>query len=382
MERSNWQLMKLEDFVSVQRGYDLPESQRRSGNIPVIGSAGINGYHDTARAKAPGVTIGRSGASIGVVTYSSIAYFPHNACLFVTDFHGNDERFAYYLLQTIDFKSYNSGSAQPSLNRNYIYQIDIKVPPLSTQKRVANILSTYDRLIENNTRRIKILEEMAQLLYREWFVNFRFPGHQQVSMIESVIGLIPKGWEVKTLADMTAYINRGIAPKYDEQSKRIVINQKCIRNGRLNLELARRHNKTVPLEKFIQFGDVLINSTGIGTLGRVTQIYQNLTDCTVDSHVSIVRPSELVNKDFFGLALLQLQQYFDQMGVGSTGQTELSRQAIANTSFLVPPKQLQDSFSQYVSPMRQLIIAMDAKMLICVRPAIYCYLSSSLVKLM
>jgi type I restriction enzyme S subunit len=177
--------MTLGDFVTLQRGHDLPESKRRPGNVPVIGSFGITGYHDTAKAKGPGVTIGRSGASFGVVSYCPVNYWPHNAALYVTDFQGNDERFSYYFLKSIDFKNYNSGSAQPSLNRNYIYPIEIKVPPLPTQRKIAAILSAYDDLIENNTRRIEILEEMARSLYREWFVNFRFPGHEQVKMVDS-----------------------------------------------------------------------------------------------------------------------------------------------------------------------------------------------------
>lgn len=237
-----------------------------------------------------------------------------------------------------------------------MYQVRVKLPDVCTQQKIVSILSTYDNLIENNTRRIKIMEEIARSLYREWFVNFRFPGHEQVKMVDSELGLIPEGWEVKQLGDVSNYINRGITPKYDESSEKIVINQKCIRDGRLNLELSRKHSKKVSSEKNIRFGDVLINSTGIGTLGRVAQVYQDIPNYTVDSHISIVRPSACVNPDYFGLTLLKLQPYFDRMGVGSTGQTELSRQAIADTLFLIPPQKIQDSFSQLVSPMRHAIL--------------------------
>jgi type I restriction enzyme, S subunit len=218
MRSKGWESMTLGDFVTLQRGHDLPESKRRPGNVPVIGSFGITGYHDIAKAKGPGVTIGRSGASFGVVSYSPVNYWPHNAALYVTDFHGNDERFSYYFIKSIDFKNYNSGSAQPSLNRNYIYPIEIKVPPLPIQRKIAAILSTYDRLIENNTRRIKILEEMARSLYREWFVKFRFPGHEQVKMIDSELGLIPEGWEVVTLENILK-LTHGYAFKSEQLHK-------------------------------------------------------------------------------------------------------------------------------------------------------------------
>ena len=93
-------------------------------------------------------------------------------------------------------KNFASGSAQPQIPIIDLKEVEIAVPPLSTQRKIAAVLSTYDDLIENNTRRIKILEEMAQAIYREWFVEFRFPGHEGVEMVESELGLIPQGWEV------------------------------------------------------------------------------------------------------------------------------------------------------------------------------------------
>jgi type I restriction enzyme S subunit len=121
----NWKPSTLGDFITLQRGIDLPETRRKPGNIPVIGSFGITGYHDEARVVGPGVTVGRSGASFGAVSYSPVDYWPLNTVLYVRDFHGNDPDFAYYFLKTIDFQKYNSGSAQPSLNRNYIHPISI-----------------------------------------------------------------------------------------------------------------------------------------------------------------------------------------------------------------------------------------------------------------
>lgn len=116
MGNDDWDSLTLGEFVTLQRGIDLPETSRGPGKVPVLGSFGITGCHDEARVKGPGVTVGRSGASFGVVTYSAVDYWPLNTVLYVKDFHGNNERFAYYFLKTIDFKIFNSGSAQPSLN--------------------------------------------------------------------------------------------------------------------------------------------------------------------------------------------------------------------------------------------------------------------------
>jgi len=99
-------------------------------------------------------------------------------------------------------ESMGTGTTVKGIRLEQLKDLDVALPPLPTQRKIASILSAYDDLIENNTRRIKILEEMAQALYREWFVKFRFPGHEKVKMVESEIGLVPEGWEVKKLGDM------------------------------------------------------------------------------------------------------------------------------------------------------------------------------------
>lgn len=138
---SEWTSRSLGEFVRLQRGHDLTALEQRTGSIPVMGSAGPNGTHSEALAKGPGLVVGRSGASIGQVHFSEVDYWPHNTCLYVTDFLGNNPRFAYYLLQTLNLAGYNSGSAQPSLNRNFIYSIRIQVPARSEQDLVAQLLS-------------------------------------------------------------------------------------------------------------------------------------------------------------------------------------------------------------------------------------------------
>jgi type I restriction enzyme S subunit len=199
--------LTLGELIELQRGYDLPEPNRRPGVVPVIGSAGVTGYHDTARVNGPGVTLGRSGASFGKVTYVREDYWPHNAALFVKDFKGNDPLFIRYLLEATDFSSLNSGSAQQSLNRNYVYGVITQSVSHAEQRRIASILSAYDDLIENCQRRIRILEDMARGLYREWFVHFRFPGADALPRVDSPLGPMPQGWALRTLADV-ASINR------------------------------------------------------------------------------------------------------------------------------------------------------------------------------
>jgi len=192
--------MKLGDVITLQRGHDLPRKKRRSGPYPIVSSSGITGYHDEFKAEGPGVVTGRYG-TLGEFFYISGRYWPLNTALWVRDFKSNDPRFIFYFLQTLDFARSNVAGAVPGVNRNVLHAKEVRLPPLPTQRRIAGILSAYDDLIENNTKRIKILEEMARALYREWFVYFRFPGHEKVKLVDSPLGQIPEGWKVTSLED-------------------------------------------------------------------------------------------------------------------------------------------------------------------------------------
>jgi len=143
----DWEAKNLGGLVTLQRGHDLTWRDRREGNIPIMGSAGPNGSHDTALAKGPGVVLGRSGASFGQAHYCEHDFWPHNTALYVKDFKGNYPLYIYYLLCSINFSSHNSGGAQQSLNRNFIASILIAVPDKKEQYRIAKALSDSDELI-------------------------------------------------------------------------------------------------------------------------------------------------------------------------------------------------------------------------------------------
>jgi type I restriction enzyme S subunit len=231
-------------------------------------------------------------------------------------------------------------------------QFPVMLPSLVTQRRIASILRAYDDLIEVNRRRIALLEEMARRLFEEWFVHFRFPGHEGHAMVETPDGPLPKGWHTRKIGDVCAYLSRGVAPKYDETASSLVVGQKCIRDQHLSLGPARRQSRLVAPEKLVSPGDVLINSTGVGTLGRVAQAEDVPNGLTVDTHVTIVRPRTELDRDFFGLALLRMEPMFERMGAGATGQTELNRGRIADVTLTVPPTDVQSRFGQHARPLR------------------------------
>jgi len=200
----NWRPAHLEDLVFFQRGFDITKAEQRPGAIPVVSSSGIQSFHSAAKVEGPGVVIGRKG-SLGTVHFINCPYWPHDTTLWSKDLRGNDPRYVYYFIRTMGFERYDVGNSNPTLNRNHIHGLDILIPPLRTQKAIVEILSAYDDLIENNRRRIQLLEQSARLLYKEWFVHLRFPGHEHTKIINGV----PEGWERKKIAEVCETLGGG-----------------------------------------------------------------------------------------------------------------------------------------------------------------------------
>lgn len=162
---SEWAAQTFDEVVELQRGHDLPAGERNHGTVPIIGSFGITGYHDTARYPGPGVAIGRSGSSIGTATFVPDAYWPLNTCLFVKDFKGNDPRWVYWLLHQLNFEAFNSGSAQPSLNRNFLRSIPVAVPSRDEQRAIAEVLGALDDKIAANAAIAASADKMVRGFY-------------------------------------------------------------------------------------------------------------------------------------------------------------------------------------------------------------------------
>lgn len=195
----------LGDLIEFQRGYDLPKDKFVYGKYPVQSSNGILGYHHEYKVKAPSITIGRSG-TVGIPHLIKTNFFPHNTALFVKDFKGNDVEYIYYLLKNLKLNEYKTGSGVPTINRNHLHPLKIEAfLDVSTQKSIANVLSTLDQKIAVNNQINAQLEQMAKTLYDYWFVQFDFPDKNgkpyKSSGGEMVYNDIlkremPKGWEV------------------------------------------------------------------------------------------------------------------------------------------------------------------------------------------
>jgi len=317
---SEWRKTTLGEVLTLQRGFDLPEADRRAGRFPVIASTGQVGTHYEPMVRGPGVVIGRSG-SLGGGQFIRDDFWPLNTTLWVKDFKGNDPRFCYYLLKSLDFSHFNVGSGVPTLNRNHIHPLPVVVPSDQNEQRaIAHILGTLDDKIELNRRMNQTLEEMARAIFKSWFIDFDpvkrnmakkagqnhpspYPspsgrGKQGEGCVEafdalfpdefenSELGEIPKGWKVKVLDDLIALAIGGDWG-YEKPSLDQTERTRCIRGTDIpDLQAGNigrvpvRYVKSSSLEKRrLSDGDLVIEISGgspTQSTGRPVLIYDQL----------------------------------------------------------------------------------------------------------
>ncbi len=202
--KNGWKVVKLGEIATFNYGKSLPERNRIAGDFPVYASAGKVGTHSSFLTKAPAIVVGRKG-NVGATYFVKENFYTIDTAYFIEENKNYNLKYLYYQLGILHLKELNTDSAVPGLNREVVYAQLINLPPLATQEKIAGVLGAYDDLIENNDKRIKVLEAMAQKLYTEWFVNFKFPGYQKVKMVDSGhpdFGMIPEGWEVKSISEI------------------------------------------------------------------------------------------------------------------------------------------------------------------------------------
>jgi type I restriction enzyme S subunit len=340
-----WRDCLLGDVITLQRGHDLPESQRQPGEIPVVTSSGVTGRHNEAKAKAPGVITGRYG-TLGEVFYLEEDYWPHNTSLYVKDFKSNCPHFVAYFLRNSLTNYQSDKAAVPGINRNVLHALEVRVPNLATQKAIALVLSAYDDLIENNRRRMALLEESARLLYQEWFVRLRFPGHEHVRTTNGV----PEGWERKAtpdVIDINPTTRLSDAPEHtwvemgDLPTDSMVVQGYIQREGRSG-------------SKFMN-GDTLF--------ARITPCLENGKTAFVDflaegevgrgSTEFIVLRSKSLSPEFvYCLArTYAFRENAIKSMVGSSGRQRVQESCFDKFLVLIPPTTLLDLFTDAAVPM-------------------------------
>lgn len=190
------QRLRLKNLLTIKNGKD--HSTLEPGIYPVLGSGGVMRYVNKYLYSGESVLLPRKG-TLSNIQYINDSFWTVDTCYY-TEIKKNIV-FPYYLyvaLRSLDLSGLDSGASIPSMTSKTYYGIKLDIPSLPVQKRISSILSAYDILLENNNKRIKILEKMAENLYKEWFVRFRFPGHE----LEEFENGIPKGWSISKLREI------------------------------------------------------------------------------------------------------------------------------------------------------------------------------------
>jgi type I restriction enzyme S subunit len=274
--------------------------------------------------------------------------------LYVQDFKGNDPKYVSYLLKVMGFNSRSVAAAVPGVNRNDLHMLPVLSPPLQTQQRIAALLSAYDDLIANNTRRIQILEDMAQAIYRESFVEFRFPGHEDVRMVDSEPGPIPEGWQLRRLGDVCARLQSGSTPPRNQpewwedgdvdwytttelRDGFLVASQETISQCALQQKRAR----------LFEAGTVLMAIYGrsIGRLGILT----SRSSCN-QAALGIVANHEYISQPHLYWYLHGLRSHFFAIAQGAA-QQNISKEKVANARILIPTQPVSQAFGELVDPL-------------------------------
>jgi len=275
----------------------------------------------------------------------------------------NSQNFLFYVVANEKFiddvNKTTWWADRPRAKWEVMKNLEIFLPPFPTQQKIASILSKYDDLIENNNKRIKILEETAQSIYEEWFVKYNFPWSENIKMIDSGnddFGMIPEGWGVKKVEEISLIVSKWPSLNYvDDKSQWIpVINQKCIRNWEIELNTIQFAEKLKDdksycyLEKY----DILINSMWTWTLWRVSR---NLTideKYIIHNCISFVRSNQnKLKQTVLYYQIKSKENHFISLSTWSTWQTTLNIKEIKNVDLIIPDIKIQNNFDNIVIKM-------------------------------
>jgi type I restriction enzyme S subunit len=366
---TKWKTLKVADLGRVVTGKTPPTGRTElMGDVyPFITPTDIGDYRDCTPVRhlseegrtsqrnllLPAKTVCVTCiASVGKMCMTSSPSFTNQQInSIIVNEEKHDPSFVYYLLKTRveHLKAIAGGAATPIINKSSFSEVEVRVPELPTQRKIAGILSVYDDLIENNLSRIKILEEMAQSLYREWFVHFRFPGHESTKFVDSALGQIPKGWGITDLEKVTTKIGSGATPRGGKDSYQTdgitLIRSMNIYDYSFEFDnLAFIDPKqAAQLENVsVEARDVLLNITG-ASVCRCAMVPSYLLPARVNQHVAIIRANiDLMDPHFLldSINSEQNKRTLFSLAQGGATREALTKETICRFKILLPPRDL------------------------------------------
>lgn len=356
----------LEDEIELIYGKGLIKKDRVQGCFPVYGSNGVVDSHIEAIFNGPGIIIGRKG-TVGSIEYSDYDFWAIDTTYVLRLKSKKDDlKFWYYFIKTLNLDKMNSHSAVPGLNREAVYKIRVNIlANIEERRKVSYILSTLDEKIEINNQINKKIEEMAQAIFKHWFVDFEFPNENGEpykssggEMVESELGMIPKGWEVSDIETLTELIidYRGKTPKKlgkDWSPMGIIaLSAKSVKNGKLvNLDQAKRVDKelySLWMKDELEYGDILLTSEA--PLGELYFIASDEKYCLSQRLFAIRANKNYISSEILYMYLRtpDVMKDIENRATGTT-VTGIRQSELRKVRVLKPTKAIQDQFQKFIT---------------------------------
>ncbi|ELA9308882.1 restriction endonuclease subunit S [Vibrio parahaemolyticus] len=339
---SNWPLVTLKDIATLKRGYDLPTKNRVEGDVPIYAANGINGSHNEVKIKGPGVITGRSG-TIGKVHFTEQDYWPLNTSLYVTDFHGNDPKWVFYMLRAFQLERYVEGAGVPTLNRNLVHDELVPLPPLAEQKRIAAILDKADAIRQKRKQAIDLADEFLRSVFLDMF------GDPVTN---------PKGWEVGTIRDLVSSVNYGSSAKASETDGEFPI----LRMGNITYEGKWNFtdlkyidlNDKDQIKYLAHRNDLLFNRTNSKELVGKTAVFDEDDPMAIAGYLIRVRTNDNGNPWYISgyLNSFHGKQTLLNMCKSIVGMANINAQELQDIKIMLPPIELQNRYESIVKAVK------------------------------
>ena len=353
---------KLSELVTIKYGKNQSEVVDIDGKYPILGTGGIIGYSNQYLYNKPSVLIGRKG-SIKNVKYIDRPFWTIDT-LFYTIINENIviPKYLFYKLSQSDLSTYNEGSAVPSLTTATLNQIKIEIPSLKEQKRIADILTPLDNKIELNNQMNQTLEEIENLLYKRWFVDFEFPDDKcnpykssGGEMVDSELGMIPKGWEVKELGDICETIASGSTPSKIDVDNALDTSNELIGfikvKDIINSEIQFSKIEFIPLliseekmrRSILKENDILLSMAG--TIGRTARVSKEFSNMNINQALATIRVEDIIMIPYVycWINSIATQDSFKSKTVHAV-QANLSLSSIRKQKILIPETKVIKSY--------------------------------------
>lgn len=379
MELRKWLLGEvIENYDYLRKPLSSMERKSFKGEFPYYGAQGIIDYIADYRCDGEFLLIAEDGENLSsrnapIAQIAKGKYWVNNHAHIVKNNNNSDLYYICYLLNNSDIAGYITGSAQPKLSQGNLNKIKIALPSLPIQQKIASILSTYDTLIENNNRRIRLLEQMAENLYKEWFVRFRFPGHEKVETEKSKYGKVPSTFKfIKMQEAFDYYIGGGWGE--EEKSDEFPKEASVIRGAdfpkiwQYDISTCpRRFHKTKNYKaRQLEDGDVIMEISG-GTseqpVGRVVLITQELLDRFENGKVICASFCKLIRLQknivspyyfYYWLRFLYDTRIIDRYQLQSTGIINFKFEPfLRKGDIMLPPQNIMEKFAKQVGSLHK-----------------------------